>query len=78
MGSRQFRQHCQLSPESNGYHEHAMEEINFSALRMIGFSKSLGDSPIYQVRWTSGQMTSWRPSNIARFNGSCLVDLPLR
>ena len=46
MGSRQVRQHCQFGPESNGYHEHAMEEMNFSALRMIGFSKSLGHSPI--------------------------------
>jgi len=31
MGSRQVRQHCQFSPESNGYLEHAMEEMNFSA-----------------------------------------------
>ncbi len=31
MGSRQIRQHCQLNSESNGYLEHAMEEMNFSA-----------------------------------------------
>jgi len=31
MGSCQVCQHCQFSPESNGYLEHAMEEMNFSA-----------------------------------------------
>ena len=31
MGSRQVRQHCQLTAEGTGYLEHAMEEMNFSA-----------------------------------------------
>jgi magnesium chelatase family protein len=31
MGSRQVRQHCQLTAEGNSYLEHAMEEMNFSA-----------------------------------------------
>lgn len=30
-GYRQVRQHCKLTPEANGYLEHAMEEMNFSA-----------------------------------------------
>ena len=46
MGSRQVRQHCQLSPESNGYLEHAMEEMNFSARahdRILKVARTLAD-----------------------------------
>jgi magnesium chelatase family protein len=46
MGSRQVRQHCQLSAESNGYLEHAMEEMNFSARahdRILKVARTLAD-----------------------------------
>jgi magnesium chelatase family protein len=46
MGSRQVRQHCQLSSESNGYLEHAMEEMNFSARahdRILKVARTLAD-----------------------------------
>jgi hypothetical protein len=46
MGSRQVRQHCQFSPESNGYHEHAMEDINFFARthdRILKVARRLAD-----------------------------------
>ncbi|MEO7098941.1 MAG: ATP-binding protein [Luteolibacter sp.] len=46
MGSRQVRQHCQLSPEGNGYLEHAMEEMNFSARahdRILKVARTLAD-----------------------------------
>jgi magnesium chelatase family protein len=46
MGSRQVRQHCKLTPESNGYLEHAMEEMNFSARahdRILKVARTLAD-----------------------------------
>jgi magnesium chelatase family protein len=46
MGSRQVRQHCQLSAESTGYLEHAMEEMNFSARahdRILKVARTLAD-----------------------------------
>jgi magnesium chelatase family protein len=46
MGSRQVRQHCQLSAEGNGYPEHAMEEMNFSARahdRILKVARTLAD-----------------------------------
>ncbi len=46
MGSRQVCQHCQLGPESNGYHEHAMEEMNFFARahdRILKVARRLAD-----------------------------------
>ena len=46
MGSRQVRQHCQLNSESNGYLEHAMEEMNFSARahdRILKVARTLAD-----------------------------------
>jgi magnesium chelatase family protein len=46
MGSRQVRQHCQLSAEGNGYLEHAMEEMNFSARahdRILKVARTLAD-----------------------------------
>jgi magnesium chelatase family protein len=46
MGSRQVHQHCQLSAESNGYLEHAMEEMNFSARahdRILKVARTLAD-----------------------------------
>ena len=46
MGSRQVRQHCQLSSESTGYLEHAMEEMNFSARahdRILKVKRTLAD-----------------------------------
>jgi magnesium chelatase family protein len=46
MGSRQVRQHCQLNAESNGYLEHAMEEMNFSARahdRILKVARTLAD-----------------------------------
>jgi magnesium chelatase family protein len=46
MSSRQVCQHCQLSPESNGYHEYAMEEMNFSARahdRILKVARTLAD-----------------------------------
>ena len=46
MGSRQVRQHCQLTSESTGYQEHAMEEMNFSARvhdRILKVARTLAD-----------------------------------
>jgi magnesium chelatase family protein len=46
MGSRQVRTHCQLNKESNGYLEHAMEEMNFSARahdRILKVARTLAD-----------------------------------
>ena len=46
MGSRQVRQHCQLNSEGNGYLEHAMEEMNFSARahdRILKVARTLAD-----------------------------------
>jgi magnesium chelatase family protein len=46
MGSRQVREHCQLSAEGNGYLEHAMEEMNFSARahdRILKVARTLAD-----------------------------------
>jgi magnesium chelatase family protein len=46
MGSRQVRQHCQLNAEGNGYLEHAMEEMNFSARahdRILKVARTLAD-----------------------------------
>ena len=46
MGSRQVRQHCKLTPEANGYLEHAMEEMNFSARahdRILKVARTLAD-----------------------------------
>ncbi len=46
MGSRQVRQHCQLSAEGTGYLEHAMEEMNFSARahdRILKVARTLAD-----------------------------------
>ncbi|RYD63370.1 MAG: ATP-binding protein, partial [Verrucomicrobiaceae bacterium] len=46
MGSRQVRQHCRLDGESNGYLEHAMEEMNFSARahdRILKVARTLAD-----------------------------------
>lgn len=46
MGSRQVRQHCKLDAESNGYLEHAMEEMNFSARahdRILKVARTLAD-----------------------------------
>lgn len=45
-GFRQVRQHCQLSAESNGYLEQAMQEINFSARaydRILKVARTLAD-----------------------------------
>ncbi|RYG98038.1 MAG: hypothetical protein EON58_08310 [Alphaproteobacteria bacterium] len=46
MGSRQARQHCKLTPEANGYLEHAMEEMSFSARahdRILKVARTLAD-----------------------------------
>ena len=46
MGSRQVRQHCQLTAEGTGYLEHAMEEMNFSARahdRILKVARTLAD-----------------------------------
>jgi magnesium chelatase family protein len=46
MGSRQVRQHCQLTAEASGYLEHAMEEMNFSARahdRILKVARTLAD-----------------------------------
>lgn len=46
MGARQVRQHCVLDAESNGYLEHAMEEMNFSARahdRILKVARTLAD-----------------------------------
>ena len=43
---RRVRQHCQLTAESNGYLEHAMEEMNFSARahdRILKVARTLAD-----------------------------------
>ncbi|NJM37276.1 MAG: YifB family Mg chelatase-like AAA ATPase [Akkermansiaceae bacterium] len=46
MGSRQVREHCKLSAEANGYLEHAMAEMNFSARahdRILKVARTLAD-----------------------------------
>jgi magnesium chelatase family protein len=46
MGSRQVRQHCQLTAEGNAYLERAMEEMNFSARahdRILKVARTLAD-----------------------------------
>lgn len=46
MGSRQVRQHCQLDKEAEGYLEHAMGEMNFSARahdRILKVARTLAD-----------------------------------
>jgi magnesium chelatase family protein len=46
MGSRQVRQHCQLTAESTSYLERAMEEMNFSARahdRILKVARTLTD-----------------------------------
>ncbi|MEI8285212.1 MAG: ATP-binding protein [bacterium] len=46
MSPRQMKAHCQLDAESNGYLEHAMEEMNFSARahdRILKVARSLAD-----------------------------------
>lgn len=46
MGPRQVKQHCQLDAECNGYLEHAMEEMNFSARahdRILKVARTLAD-----------------------------------
>lgn len=46
MGSRQVRQHCQLTTEGNGYLERAMEEMSFSARahdRILKVARTLAD-----------------------------------
>jgi magnesium chelatase family protein len=46
MNSRLVRQHCQLDAESNGFLEHAMEEMNFSARahdRILKVARTLAD-----------------------------------
>lgn len=54
MGSRQVRQHCKLDAESNGYLEHAMEEMNFSARahdRILKVARTLADlSGVMEIR----------------------------
>ena len=46
MGPRQVKAHCALDAESNGYLEHAMEEMNFSARahdRILKVARTLAD-----------------------------------
>ena len=46
MGAREVREHCKLDPESRGYLEHAMEQMNFSARahdRILKVSRTLAD-----------------------------------
>ena len=46
MGPRQVKAHCKLDAESNGYLEHAMEEMNFSARahdRILKVARTLAD-----------------------------------
>ena len=46
MTSRLVREHCQLDAESNGFLEHAMEEMNFSARahdRILKVARTLAD-----------------------------------
>ncbi|RYD50140.1 MAG: hypothetical protein EOP85_00190 [Verrucomicrobiaceae bacterium] len=46
MDSRQVRLHCKLDAESNGYLEHAMEQMNFSARahdRILKVARTLAD-----------------------------------
>lgn len=46
MTTRLVRQHCQLDSESNGFLEHAMEEMNFSARahdRILKVARTLAD-----------------------------------
>ncbi len=46
MSPRQVKQHCVLDSESNGYLEHAMEQMNFSARahdRILKVARTLAD-----------------------------------
>jgi magnesium chelatase family protein len=46
MSPRLVKQHCQLDAECNGYLEHAMEEMNFSARahdRILKVARTLAD-----------------------------------
>jgi magnesium chelatase family protein len=46
MSPRLMKAHCQLDAESNGYLEHAMEEMNFSARahdRILKVARTLAD-----------------------------------
>jgi magnesium chelatase family protein len=46
MGPRQMKEHCKLDPESRGYLEHAMEQMNFSARahdRILKVARTLAD-----------------------------------
>ena len=46
MSARQMKAHCQLDAEANGYLEHAMEEMNFSARahdRILKVARTLAD-----------------------------------
>jgi magnesium chelatase family protein len=46
MSPRQMKVHCQIDPESTGYLEHAMEEMNFSARahdRILKVARTLAD-----------------------------------
>jgi magnesium chelatase family protein len=46
MSPRQVKQHCALDSESNGYLEHAMEQMNFSARahdRILKVARTLAD-----------------------------------
>jgi magnesium chelatase family protein len=46
MNPRQMKAHCQLDAEANGYLEHAMEEMNFSARahdRILKVARTLAD-----------------------------------
>jgi magnesium chelatase family protein len=46
MSPRQMKAHCQLDAEANGYLEHAMEEMNFSARahdRILKVARTLAD-----------------------------------
>jgi hypothetical protein len=40
-GLSQARQHCKLTPEANGYLEHAMEEMSFSARTLADLAGSM-------------------------------------
>ena len=46
MSPRQMKVHCRIDSESNGYLEHAMEEMNFSARahdRILKVARTLAD-----------------------------------
>ena len=67
MDSRQVLQHCQLDSESNGYLEHAMEEMNFSARthdRIQKVDRTLVD---LAGPWISELTIFSKPSNIVRW-----------